>query len=45
MEDGQVGRAFKVAGDPAFCLLSVDGAVPASGYDPTDLPEPVMAST
>ena len=40
MEEGQAGRTFKVAGDPPFCLLSADGAGPASGYDPTDLPNP-----
>ncbi len=42
-EDGEIGKAFKVSGYPAFCLLSADGAVLASGYDPADLPEPAMA--
>ncbi len=42
-EDGEVAKAFKVAGYPAFCLLGADGTVLASGYDPADLPEPAMA--
>ncbi len=41
--DGEVARAFKVAGFPAFCLLGADGAIVASGYDPAMLPEPVTA--
>lgn len=38
--DGQVARAFKVTGFPAFCLLDADGAVAVSGYDPSSLPAP-----
>jgi hypothetical protein len=41
--DGEVGQAFKVTGFPAFCLLDADGAVVASGYDPSALPTPVAA--
>jgi hypothetical protein len=42
-EDGELARAFKVSGYPAFCLLDADGAVLASGYDPAALPAPVAA--
>jgi hypothetical protein len=42
-EDGEVAKAFKVAGYPAFCLLGGDGTVLASGYDPQTLPEPALA--
>jgi hypothetical protein len=38
--DGEVGRAFKVTGFPAFCLLDTDGTVAVSGYDPSVLPVP-----
>jgi len=41
--DGEVGKAFKVAGFPAFFLLDADGAVMASGYDPAGLPVPASA--
>jgi hypothetical protein len=39
-EDGELAKAFKVQGFPAFCLLDGDGAVVASGYDPANLPAP-----
>ena len=39
-QDGDIAKAFRVTGFPAFCLLDADGAVAASGYDPTALPEP-----
>ena len=39
-QDGEIARAFKVTGFPAFFLLDADGAVAASGYDPAALPEP-----
>jgi thiol-disulfide isomerase/thioredoxin len=39
-DDSDIAKAFKVTGFPAFCLLDADGAVAASGYDPTTLPEP-----
>jgi hypothetical protein len=42
-EDSALARAFKVTGFPAFCLLSTDGAVLATGYDPAGLPEPVTS--
>ncbi len=42
-ENGELARAFKVSGYPAFCLLDPDGAVLASGYDPAALPAPVAA--
>jgi hypothetical protein len=38
--DGEIMRAFKVAGFPAFFLLDANGAVALSGYDPAALPEP-----
>jgi len=41
-EDGEIAKAFKVAGYPAFCLLGADGTVLASGYDPAELPEPAL---
>ena len=40
-DDGELARAFKVTGYPAFCLLDADGAVLATGYDPAALPAPV----
>lgn len=42
-EDGEIAKAFKVAGYPAFCVLGADGTVLASGYDPAELPEPALA--
>lgn len=39
-DDGDVSRAFKVTGFPAFCLLDADGAMVVSGYDPAALPVP-----
>ena len=39
-EDGEIARAFKVTGFPAFFVLNDDGAVASSGYDPSTLPEP-----
>jgi hypothetical protein len=39
-EDGELAKAFKVQGFPAFCLLDGDGAVVASSYDPANLPAP-----
>lgn len=42
-EDGEIAKAFSVAGYPAFCLLGADGTVLATGYDPAGLPEPAMA--
>lgn len=42
-DQGDVSRAFRTAGYPAFCLLSADGTVLASGYDPEMLPEPALA--
>ena len=42
-EDGEVAKAFKVAGYPAFCLLGGDGTVLVTGYDPQTLPEPALA--
>src|SRR5215469_2938250 len=41
--DGEAATAFKVTGFPAFYLLDADGAVTASGWDPSALPEPAMA--
>jgi hypothetical protein len=41
--EGQIARAFQVAGFPAFFLLDADGVVTAEGYDPAALPEPVVA--
>lgn len=41
--DGEIARAFKVVGYPAFCLLDADGAVLAASHDPAMLPEPVAA--
>lgn len=38
--DGEIAKAFKVVGFPAFCLLDADGAVTVSGYDPSLLPAP-----
>lgn len=40
--DGEVIRAFKVTAFPAFCVLDSDGALIASGPDPSVLPEPAM---
>lgn len=40
-DDGPLGKAFGVAGFPAFCLLDADGAVRATGFDPAELPAPV----
>ena len=40
-DDGEVGKAFKIQGFPAFCLLDADGTVVTSGYDPAMLPEPI----
>jgi hypothetical protein len=42
--NGVVGKAFKIVGYPAFCVLGPDGAVLAAGYDPAELPEPVAVS-
>jgi len=42
-DEGDVSKAFRAAGYPAFCLLSADGTVLASGYDPQMLPEPALA--
>lgn len=42
-EGGPLGKAFGVAGYPAFCLLDADGAVLTSGFDPAELPAPVPA--
>jgi hypothetical protein len=42
-DEGELSRAFRVAGYPAFCLLGADGTVLASGYDPQTLPEPALA--
>jgi hypothetical protein len=39
---GEVIRAFKVEAFPAFCVLDSDGALIASGHDPSVLPEPAM---
>jgi hypothetical protein len=39
-DNGALSTAFKVVGYPAFCLLSADGTVRATGYDPAMLPEP-----
>ena len=39
-EDGEIARAFKVTGFPAFFVLNDDGTVASSGYDPSTLPEP-----
>ncbi len=39
--EGEIARAFKVAGFPAFFVLDADGVVTAGGYDPAALPEPV----
>jgi hypothetical protein len=41
--EGALGRAFKVIGYPAFCLLDADGAMLATGFDPARLPEPAAA--
>jgi hypothetical protein len=42
-DDGELARAFKVTGYPAFCLLDFGGAVLAASYDPAALPAPVAA--
>jgi hypothetical protein len=42
-EDGELARAFKVRGFPAFCVLDGAGAMLASGYEPAMLPEPLAA--
>jgi thiol-disulfide isomerase/thioredoxin len=41
--DGEVGKAFKVTGFPAFFLLDAENAIAASGYDPSALPAPATA--
>ena len=38
--EGEIVKAFEVAGFPAFFLLDADGVVAASGFDPATLPEP-----
>lgn len=38
--DGDIARAFRLSGFPAFCLLDADGAVAVSGLEPAELPEP-----
>jgi hypothetical protein len=39
-EDGEIARAFKVTGFPAFFLLDSDGSVALSEFSPSALPEP-----
>jgi hypothetical protein len=38
--DGPIGRAFAVAGYPAFFVLDAAGTVRWSGFDPSSLPAP-----
>lgn len=40
--EGEMARAFKIAGFPAFCLLDSEGELLVASYDPATLPEPVV---
>jgi hypothetical protein len=42
-EGGELERAFKVVGFPAFALLDAQGEVTATEYNPVRLPEPALA--
>ena len=42
-DDGELARAFKIQGFPAFCLLDGAGTVLAAHYDPAMLPAPASA--
>jgi hypothetical protein len=42
-DGGEIAKAFKIAGFPAFFVLDDDGAVVVSDHNPSALPEPAAA--
>ncbi|MFE2484646.1 hypothetical protein ACFVRU_05590 [Streptomyces sp. NPDC057927] len=42
--DGPLGEAFDITGDPVFGLITVDGTLSATAFDPGRLPAPSKAT-